>query len=170
MPRRHGRIVHPKKCDPLFLAARQPSSDHVQALSADLRVQRSPLGGHRGGQEPPRRGSVADQSTLAGSGVVSGQAHFVPVCPLFFLYACMEKRRLNLREFAETAVALGVRPNTLRVWRQRECIPPRWALKFYEHFGGPVEISDWVPDPVSSIERPRTLADIASTFINRQRG
>ena len=94
----------------------------------------------------------------------------MPVSPLFFLYASMEKRRLNLREFAETAVALGVRPNTLRVWRQRECIPARWALKFYEHYGGPVEISDWVPDAISSIERPRTLADIARTFINRQRG
>ena len=82
----------------------------------------------------------------------------------------MEKRRLNLREFAETAVALGVRPNTLRVWRQWECIPARWALKFYEHYGGPVEISDWVPDAISSIECPRTLADIARTFINRQRG
>jgi hypothetical protein len=94
----------------------------------------------------------------------------VPVCPLFILYASMEKRRLNLREFAETAVGLGVRPNTLRVWRQREVIPARWALKFYEHYGAPFEISDWVHDAISSIERPRTLADIASTFINRQRG
>lgn len=72
----------------------------------------------------------------------------------------MEKRRLTLREFAETAVALGVKPNTLRVWRQRECIPARWALKFYEHFGGPFEILDWIPEARVSIERPRTLADL----------
>jgi hypothetical protein len=52
----------------------------------------------------------------------------------------LEKRRLTFREFAEMAIRIGVQPNTLRVWRQREVIPARWALKFYEDFGAPFEI------------------------------
>jgi hypothetical protein len=31
LPHRHGRIVHPKNGDPLFLAVRQSRRDHVQA-------------------------------------------------------------------------------------------------------------------------------------------
>jgi len=139
----------PKNAIPSSLP-RGTQGDHVPALSADLRV-RKPPGRSQGRPGAPSKGFRGSTHWQDRALLTSGfrDPHFVPVCPLFFLYASMEKRRLNLREFAETAVALGVRPNTLRVWRQRECIPARWALKFYEHYGGPVEISDWVPDTAS---------------------
>jgi hypothetical protein len=89
-------------------------------------------------------------------------AHFVPEQ----LYFSMEKRQLTLREFSEIAIAQGVKPNTLRVWRQRESIPARWRLKFYEHFGS-FEIIDWAPGTVVIITKRRTLSDIARSFIKQ---
>lgn len=113
---------------------------------ADLRITRSELAAARF-----RVGRAIRKS-----------AHFVPEQ----LYFSMEKRQLTLREFSETAIALGVKPNTLRVWRQRESIPARWCLKFYEHFGS-FEIIDWAPGTVVIIAKPRTLSDVARSFIKQ---
>jgi hypothetical protein len=62
----------------------------------------------------------------------------------------MEQVQITFKELAEVALSWGVKPNAIRVWRQRG-IPLRYQIKLMEHFNG---------DAVASIARPPTLADI----------
>jgi hypothetical protein len=71
----------------------------------------------------------------------------------------MEKRQITRQEFATAALELGARPGTIRQWFCRG-VPYRWQIRFLEHFGCPIEISDWTPNATATIEKPPSLADI----------
>src|SRR3984893_547560 len=71
----------------------------------------------------------------------------------------MEKRQITRQELVAAALKLGARPGTIRQWFHRG-IPYRWQIRFLEHFGCPIEISDWTPNATATIEKPPSLADI----------
>jgi hypothetical protein len=71
----------------------------------------------------------------------------------------MIKKQLTRQEFATAALELGARPGTIRQWFCRG-VPYRWQIRFLEHFGCPIEISDWTPNATATIEKPPSLADI----------
>jgi transposase-like protein len=71
---------------------------------------------------------------------------------------------VTFKPIAEIALSWGVKPNTLRVWRQR-AIPYRYQLKLLQHFGQSFTITDWSPDIMASVEKP----SIATTWFKKQR-
>jgi hypothetical protein len=71
----------------------------------------------------------------------------------------MEQVQITFKELAEVALSWGVKPNAIRVWRQRG-FPLRYQIKLMEHFNGALKIIDWSPDAIATIAGPPTLADI----------
>src|SRR3984893_11993504 len=84
---------------------------------------------------------------------------FCDLCYILSLYPPKIKNQLTRQEFATAALELGAQPGTIRQWFCRG-VPYRWQIRFLEHFGCPIEISDWAPNATATIEKPPSLADI----------
>jgi hypothetical protein len=83
---------------------------------------------------------------------------------MFGTFCAHRRMDVTFKQIAEIALSWGVKPNAIRVWRQR-AIPYRYQLKLLQHFGQSFTITDWSPDTTAAVEKP----SIAATWLIKQR-